>query len=134
MDALTILLLGAATARLTILLTRDTLTESFRELVWHYSPPNEDDYLRLRPSTSEERDKWKNVAGLFWWELRWVREDVQVRDPGFWGQVIACPDCAGVWIAGLVSLGYWLAPAPTIAVAIWLTLALIASLYAKLGG
>lgn len=99
------LLLGLGTARMSAIISIDTITAPLRDLVFHYFPPEDNDregwyYQSLRPATDAEKlkqDEWDSP----WWKKRFApaTEVEHVRDPSFIGQLISCQKCVGVWIA-----------------------------------
>jgi hypothetical protein len=127
---LALIVLGMGTARLTALLVHDEITASLRDMIWHWSPPHDDEdkghlYQWLREATPDERNALHHVnTDLPWWTYHFHGAEEQ-RPPGFWGRVIDCPLCASVWIAGLNVLAYLLVPAIALGLNAWMMVSLL---------
>lgn len=103
-DIVTLVILGLGTARLTALVALDDITAKLRDLLWYWSPPENNDrrghfYQSMRRATKAERFlRRASVKGLPWYDYWFANSDVQ-RKPGFVGSAVACPLCISVWIA-----------------------------------
>ena len=116
MATLTVLvLLGLGTARLTALVSKDDITAGLRDMIWHWSPPTDDErrglfYQQMRKATKQERaDRKASVSGLPWYYYWFVNVD-KPRKAGFVGEAISCPLCISVWIAAANYAAWELAP------------------------
>lgn len=137
-DPIAAVIIALAVARLTILATRDGITEPFRHAIFLWSPPENDRrkgwaYQNLIRTTPKERkDARRN--GQSRRESRWVAVDHEIRKAGHVGSLVSCPDCVGVWIG----VGVWLAwrewPTSVEAGAVPLAFAMVASWIARRGG
>jgi len=113
-------ILALAAARITLLLTHDDITAGLRDAMFWISPPKNE------PRIGHYYQNARRI-GFFKYE----RVDFAARKPGFWGQVLSCADCSGVWVSGAVVLGYVLL-GPTFAYSLApLSAAMIVSLLAR---
>lgn len=138
MDPITLLLLALAAARITILVTRDSILEPIRHRIFLLSPPPDNarrgwEYQRMIRATRKERNLARQ-AGESRADSRWIAGSEVERKPGFIGSLLSCPDCAGIWVGAGVAVAWWSAPAVTELVAVPLALALAASYIARRGG
>lgn len=133
-----LIVLALAVARLTLIAVKDDIFEPIRESIWYISPPENDDatgryYQCYRRATSAERitqrrDGLGIIAARYYWDVSVPRN---LRKPGFWGRVISCPDCLGVWVAAVVATAYILEPRLTFIVALPFSLSMVTSLVAR---
>ena len=138
MTIATIILLFLATARITILVTRDGITEPIRHWIWLWSPPADNPdrgwaYQQLRRANKREQRVARD-GGLSRADARWVDEPRAVREPGFVGQILSCTDCAGVWVGAAVMGAHHFWPEPTLAIAGVAAAAMTASWITNRGG
>lgn len=102
---LTIVLLGIGTARFSVLLVLDDITEPFRDLLFTYFPPEDNDelgryYQGMRKVTAQERSQLDKL-NLPWWQRRFEWNGDTIREPAFIGRLFACHKCIAVWVAML---------------------------------
>lgn len=108
-EALQLLIVGLGTARLTGLVTRDSITHPIRDIIFTFWPPENNarlghEYQNFFRATEEERAGRANVLGLagsHWPRNRYIHGDYEERPPTFIGELISCPYCISVWIAAL---------------------------------
>jgi hypothetical protein len=109
-------IIGLGTARLTAIIVLDEITDSLRDLVFYYFPPEDNDakgwyYQCYHPATREQRAKLENFKGrLHWWQRRFDFDGTNLRRPHFIGRLLACHKCVGVWVAAANTAFYLLAP------------------------
>ena len=100
---ITIVLLGLGTARLSLLIVVDEITESLRDLIFHYYPPEDADatgryYQGYRKATRSERKKLE-LMDVPWWQKRFQYDGNNLRKPSFIGRLLSCHKCVAVWVA-----------------------------------
>lgn len=104
-------ILALGIARLTLIIVRDDIFKPVRNFVFMFSPPENSDmdgyyYQNYIESTQNERDR-KQTIGNGIVGRRYIHVDGGPHRPaGFWGQVISCPDCSGIYIALTVLAAY----------------------------
>jgi len=116
-----LLILGLGTARLSALIVLDEITENFRDMLFHYFPPEDNDargwyYQQTRKATPEERENLDKLKGrIKWWQRRF-EYDTNSRPATFIGRLFSCHKCIGVWVAAANTGAYLLWPEPVVAV------------------
>lgn len=138
MEPITLLLLALASARITLLITRDAILEPIRHWIFLVSPPPDNkrhgwNYQQLFRANKRERNMQRQ-HGMGWWESRWAGGDAVERQPGWFGSLLSCPDCVGVWVGAGWYTTWVFAPEPVLAVSGALSLAMVASWIARKGG
>lgn len=84
MTPLVLLIAALAVARFTNLIVHDSILEPIRHTIFLWSPPYDDVERGFAYQNSYQQGKsYKTVP----------------RDPGFFGQLLACQYCVGVWVA-----------------------------------
>ena len=130
----TLIILGAATARITTLLNRDEITTRLRTWVYAVSPPEDDArkafYYQTWGRTSRAERVDRRSLGLRGVEV-WFDTGKPKRNPGFVGRLWACPDCLSVWVALFVAGAYYTSPDATLTACLPFALALAASWSAR---
>lgn len=115
-----IIVLGLATSRLSSLIVIDDIFERVRHEIFLLSPPEDTGedagvpYIRMDRIPFRKR---KKAGG----DIIQLGPYDTSRKPGFWGRVISCIYCAGVWAAAFL-IGLWLL-APSVAAILILLLA-----------
>jgi hypothetical protein len=113
-------ILVLATARLTLLITRDDIFEPFRQWFFMISPPEND----------ERAGYWfQNYERIGFMDYAWTNGEA--RSAGFWGRVVSCPDCSSVWLSALVCGSYGLFGPITTTLLAPLAVAMVVSLVAR---
>jgi len=116
------IIMGLGTARLTSLICIDSLLEPLRDLLFHFSPPHDNDAKGWYYQCLRRVEPAHDTDDMSWWHRRFVHGG-PMRKPGFFGQLVSCPYCVGAWAAaGNVGL-YALLPS----VSMWFNLVLGAS-------
>ena len=133
-----ILLVGLGTARITALVTKDSIFEPLRDLLFHYSPPENNarygwEYQNLWKAS--KKDKERGYLQGNWYQRRFIEvEEAEKRKPGWLGTLISCPFCFSVWVAAAnlyLSVNYW----PFMFwFNVWLVIAFIGSYAVHYGG
>jgi hypothetical protein len=138
-DIYTLVILGLGTARLTALVALDSITYKMRDMIWYWSPPEDDDrlgyfYQIMRRATKDERVKRRaGVKGLPWYDY-WFVTSIAGRKPGFIGSAVACPLCISVWIAAANYASFLLWPDAILHINLFLALAFIGGFLASRWG
>lgn len=134
-------ILALAATRLTLLVTRDTITEPIRHIIFmHFPPPDNQrhgwEYQRWYRAGKERRKDLKKLGGLSWLERRFVEWDHEepIRDPSFLGSLLSCPDCVGVWVGLAAAVSYWVEPTAALYAATPLAIATVVSFVTRRGG
>ena len=106
-EALQLLIIGLGTARITGLITRDSITHPIRDIIFTLWPPENNarlgwTYQNFYRATKDEmkHQRWM-LAGEHWPRDRYLEGDYEERPPTFIGELISCPYCISVWIAAL---------------------------------
>lgn len=133
----TLIILALATARLTLLVSRDSITEPIRQRIYMHSPPGDEPrkgwfHQRYHRLPKEDRALLVDAA---WPESHWYYDDKrEPRGTGFFGELVSCPDCSGVWVGAFVAAAWFAAGSIVLAPASALAFAQVASLVARRGG
>jgi len=117
----TLVIAGLAVARITSLIVHDTILDLFRHELFLWSPPIDDIenghwYQRVERVPFRKRDHGRDS---------FLRENAPLRDAGFFGRLVACTNCTGVWVAGAVYAALQLAPTYTMPILVIAALAQI---------
>lgn len=134
MIGLSLIVVGLAVARLTLILVRDDIAEPLRKLIFLASPPENSErdghyyqsWHRLRDQSVRSNVK-RDILGR-----RYVyQQKAAERPPGFIGRALSCPDCSSVWIAFVAVVAYYNWPVQTFWLSLPFALALITSMAAR---
>lgn len=123
------IVLPLAIARLTLIIVRDDVTLHLRRLLWAYSPSDQP-HVAYWKATKDEKIRGLTVGRKFPLN-RYIEVEQDGNSPGFWGQVISCPDCCGVWVAAFVLATFLLWPEPVLLGSYVLAASMITSLIAR---
>lgn len=97
-----IIVIGLAVARITSLIVQDDLLEPIRHRVFTASPPTADDSHPLAFYRYIETRWGRRVPGL-------LRDEP--RAAGFWGRLLSCYHCVGVWVSIVAAAAFYSQPA-----------------------
>lgn len=138
-DITTLVILGLGTARLAALVSLDDITAGLRNLIWYWSPPEDDErlgrfYQSMRRATKAERKaRQLSVRGMPWYDY-WYVGSIEGRKVGFIGSLIACPLCSSVWIAAANYASFLLWPDAILHINLFLAVAFIGGFLASRWG
>lgn len=106
---LQLFLIGIGTARLTALVSRDSILHPLRDCLFTFFPPENNqrlgwDYQNMIKATKRERESFMTSGN--WYQRRFLITDEPEREAHWLGELIGCPFCISVWIA-VAQMIFW---------------------------